>query len=73
MGAWWSTQNLAPCLIIATHGNHNIDVFVNNERIKRVASSKSLGVTLNKNLSWSKHTDNISKKVSSGISAPIYE
>ena len=26
---------------LATHGNHDIDVFVNNERINRVASSKS--------------------------------
>ena len=54
---------------LATHGNHDIDVFVNNERIKKVASSKSLGVTFDENLSWSKHIDNISKKVSSGISA----
>ena len=54
---------------LATHGNHDIDVFVNNERIKRVASSKSLEVTFDENLSRSKHIDNISKKVSSGISA----
>ena len=53
---------------LATHGNLDLDVFVDNKRIKRVSSSESLGLTIDENLNWSKHID-ISKKVSSGISA----
>ena len=54
---------------LATHGNLDLDVFVDNKRIKRVSSSESLGLTIDENLNWSKHIDNISKKVSSGIGA----
>ena len=34
-----------------------------------ISSSESLGLTIDENLNWSKHIDNISKKVSSGIGA----
>ena len=54
---------------LATHGNLDLVVFVDNKRIKRVSSSESLGLTIDENLNWSKHIDNISKKVSSGIGA----
>ena len=54
---------------LATHGNLDLDVFVDNKRIKRVSSSESLGLTIDENLNWSKHIDNISKNVSSGIGA----
>ena len=37
--------------------------------MKRVDSLKSLGLTIDETLSWSKHIDNISKKISSGIGA----
>ena len=54
---------------LATHGNLGLDVFVDFKRIKRVSSSESLGLTIDENLNWSKHIDNISKRVSSGIRA----
>ena len=54
---------------LATHGNLDLVVFIDNKRIKRVSSSESLGLTIDENLNWSKHIDNISKKVSSGIGA----
>ena len=54
---------------LATHGNLDLVVFVDNKRIKRVSSSESLGLTIDENLNWCKHIDNISKKVSSGIGA----
>ena len=38
---------------LATHGNLDLDVFVANKRIKRVSSSESLGLTIDKNLNWS--------------------
>ena len=47
---------------LATHGNFDLDVFVDNKRIKRVSSSESLGLTIDENLNWSKHIDNIQKK-----------
>ena len=54
---------------LATHAILDLDVFVDNKRISRVSSSESLGLTMDENLTWSKHIDNISKKVSSGIGA----
>ena len=48
-----------------------MDLFVDNYRIRRVASTESLGLTIDENLTWGKHIDNISKKVSSAISALI--
>ena len=52
---------------VTTHGNIDLDVFVDNNRIKRVASSESLGLTIDEKLSCNKHIDNISKKISAGI------
>ena len=40
-----------------------------DKRVSRVSSSESLGLTMDENLTWSEHIDNISKKVSSGIGA----
>ena len=37
--------------------------------IKRVDCTKSLGLNIGENLSWSKHIDKISKKIASGIGA----
>ena len=54
---------------VTTHGNIDLDVFVDNNRIKRVAvaSSESLGLTIDEKLSCNKHIDNISKMISAGI------
>ena len=54
---------------LATFDDHDINVFVNNKQIEKVKSTKSLGLSIDKNLAWKKHIDDISKKVSSGISA----
>ena len=40
-----------------------------DKRIKRVSSSKSLDLTIDENLTWSKRIYNISKKVSLGTGA----
>ncbi len=43
-------------------------VVVNNEAIKKVKSTKTLGVTLDENRTWENHINVIAKKIS-GISA----
>ena len=40
------------------------DVIINHEKIKKVSSTKFLGILLDNNLSWSQHIYNIKKKVS---------
>ena len=49
-------------LRLATHGNLDLDVFVDNKRIKRVSSSEPLGLTIDENLNWSKHIEIFRKK-----------
>ena len=46
-----------------------IDISIDDRAIKRVDHTKSLGLTIDAELSWSKHVDEISKKVSSAIGA----
>ena len=46
-----------------------IDLSIDDRTIKRVDHTKSLGLTIDAQLSWSKHVDEISKKVSSAIGA----
>jgi len=45
------------------------DIEVDGEKIKRVDHTKLLGLTVDDQLSWSKHVEEISKKVSSSIGA----
>ena len=47
----------------------NLNICVNNTQIKRVQHTKSLGITIDENLTWKNHVDVICKKVSSGIGA----
>ena len=54
---------------LATFDGHEINVFVGNDQIERVNSSKSLGLKIDENLTWKRHIDEISKKVSAAISA----
>ena len=42
---------------------------INDFRVTRVATAKSLGVTIDDNLDWGSHMENIITKVSSGIGA----
>ena len=46
-----------------------INISIDDRTIKRVDHIKSLGPTIDAQLSWSKHVDEISKKVSSAIGA----
>ena len=46
-----------------------IDIEIDGEKIKRVDHTKSLGHVIDDRLSWSKHVEEISRKVSSSIGA----
>ena len=46
-----------------------IDISIDDRTIKRVDHTKSLGLTNDAQLSWSKHVDEICKKASSAIGA----
>ena len=46
-----------------------INISIDDRTIKRVEHTKSLGLTIDAQLSWSKHVDEIRKKVSSVIVA----
>ena len=46
-----------------------IDTSIDDKTIKRVDHTKSLGLTIDAQLSWSKHADEICKKASSAIGA----
>jgi hypothetical protein len=40
---------------LATFDDHEINVFVGNDQIERVNSSKSLGLKIDENLTWKRH------------------
>ena len=46
-----------------------MNTFVNDKKIKKVQTSESLGLTIDEHLTWKNNIDNITKKISSGISA----
>ena len=46
-----------------------IDISIDDKTIKRVDHTKSLGLIIDAQLSWSKHVDEICKKASSAIGA----
>ena len=54
---------------LINHDVSNLNICVNNTQIKRVQHTKSLGLTIDENLTWKNHVDVICKKVSSGIGA----
>ena len=45
------------------------EIRIDDQIIKRVAHTKSLGLTIDAQLSWGKHVEEICKKVSSAIGA----
>ena len=51
------------------HHDYPLKVMIDNNELERVEHAKSLGVTIDKNLNWSIHVDNIVKKVSSCVGA----
>ena len=48
---------------------YEVDIRIDDEMIKRVDRTKSLGLTIDDRLSWSNHVDEICRKVSSAIGA----
>ena len=54
---------------LATFDDPELCVTVNNASVKQVKFAKTLGVTLDENLTWRDHVEVISKKISSGIGA----
>lgn len=54
---------------LQTQAEVSIQAHIEDKEIKRVESSKSLGLIIDETLSWSKHIDNILKKIPSGIGA----
>ena len=49
--------------------NEYPNINIGGQNIKRVESTKSLGVVIDEKLNWEEHIDNISKKASKGIGA----
>lgn len=44
-------------------------IFRNGTRVKQVATTKSLGITIDDKLSWNCHIEKLTKKIASGIGA----
>ena len=49
--------------------NEDVEIRIDDQIIKQVEHTKSLGVTIDAQLTWCKHVEEIGKKVSSAISA----
>ena len=45
------------------------NIYIGSDPIKRVRDTKILGVYIDEPLTWSKHIDEITKKITAGISA----
>ena len=54
---------------LLTQQNSEINIVIEGNEIKKVDHAKSLGLTIDDRLSWSKHIDDICKKITSGIGA----
>lgn len=54
---------------LATTNEQNLQIQIDDQEIKRVSYTKSLGVTIDQNLTWSNHVGEIVSKVSSAIGA----
>ena len=48
---------------------NQIDIEIDGKSIKKVEEAKSLGLFIDEHLSWTKHIEEISKKISSAIGA----
>ena len=55
--------------MLKTISNWQPKVKIENKHIKQVSECKTLGVTVDQHLSWKSNTENICKKITSGISA----
>ena len=54
---------------IRTLSNNQIDIEIDGKSIKKVKEPKSQGLLIDEHLSWAKHIEEISKKISSAIGA----
>ena len=54
---------------LANAQNQSINIDIEGQRINRVGHTKSLGIHIDQNLSWSKHINETAKAVSSSIGA----
>ena len=54
---------------IHTLWNNKIDIEIDGKSIKKVKEAKLLGLLIDEHLSWAKHIEEISKKISSAIGA----
>jgi hypothetical protein len=54
---------------VATFNNYELSVSVDNVPVRQVSSTKTLGLTLDENITWRNHVEVITKKISSGIGA----
>ena len=52
---------------IHTLSNNQIDIEIDGKSIKKVKEAKSLGLFIDEHLSWAKHIEEISKKISTAI------
>ena len=59
----WSNQR------IHALSNNQIDIEIDGKSIRKVKEAKSLGLFIDEHLSWTKHIEEISKKISSAIGA----
>jgi hypothetical protein len=55
--------------MIKSISNFQPNVVIENKQIKQVHECKTLGVTVDQHLSWKSNTENICRKITSGISA----
>ena len=55
--------------MIKSISNLQLNVVIENNPVKQVIEYKTLGVTVDQHLSWKSNTENICKKITSGISA----
>ena len=49
--------------------NEDVEIRIDDQIIKRVGHTKSLGVTIDDHLTWCRHVEEISRKISSAIGA----
>ena len=55
--------------MIRNASNAQPNILIENKQIQQVNKAKTLGIIIDQHLSWKPNTENICKKISSGISA----
>ena len=55
--------------MIRNASNSQPNILIENKQIQQVNKSRTLGTTIDQHLSWKSNTENICKKITSGISA----